>query len=301
MIAKAAAKTWRVAIMGALTGALPAFAPATAIAGNGANFVLYNQHTEEKGETEIEFYSDFSNVGRDEKNYTAQLVEVEYGVTDLWTTALYLEGVKISGQDYDFGSFRFENRVRLFSQPTLLNPVLYAEYEQKQPESQFIRSVVGRVDDEGVGEGDGEEKTEHELETKLILGHDLSDRLNVAFNWINEVKFDNGVWSFGYAAGLNYAVFKSAGEDEGEEPGSEVTRSDVWDVEKVTLGVEFYGGLGDSVRGLTFDADKTQQYAGINLQAEFENHVHLGVGGAFGLTDESEDAILRLTAGYEFE
>ena len=293
----AATKSWRVVTAGVLTCAAVVFAPASAGAGNGANFVLYNQHTEEKGETEIEFYSDFSNVGGDEENYTAQLVELEYGVTDLWTTALYLEGVKISGQDYDFGSFRFENRVRLFSQPTLLNPVLYAEYEQKQPESRFIRSVVGRVDEEEKGE----EETEHELETKLILGHDLSDRLNVAFNWINELKFDNGVWSFGYAAGLNYILFKS-GADDGEEKGERRSpHPDIWELEKLTLGVEFYGGLGDSLRGLTFDADKTQQYAGINLQAELENHVHLGLGGAFGLTDESEDAILRLTAGYEFE
>jgi hypothetical protein len=287
-------KAWLAGAAGALTLAGMALAPTDAIAGNGANFVLYNQHTEEKGETEIEFYSDFSNVGGDEKNYTAQLVEIEYGVTDLWTTSLYLEGAKTNGDDYNFGSFRFENRVRLFSQPTFFNPVLYAEYEQKEPESRYIRSVVGRVDDED----DEEEETEHELETKLILGHDVSDRLNVAFNWINEVNFDNGVWAFGYAAGLNYILFKSRGEDdEAPDPRS----SELWDLEKVTLGAEFYGGLGDSVRGLTADPDKTQQYAGINLQAEFENHVHLGIGGAFGLTDESEDGILRLTAGYEFE
>ena len=152
-----------------------------------------------------------------------------------------------------------------------------------------------------VSKGGGKEETEHELETKLMLGQDISNRLNVAFNWINELKFDNGVWSFGYAAGLNYMVFKSACEDEDEKRGSEGTRSDAWDLEKVTLGLEFYGGLGDSVRGLTVDADKTQQYAGINLRADFENHVHVGLGGAFGLTQESEDAILRLTAGYELE
>ena len=78
------------------------FAPASSKAANDANFVLYNQHTEEKGETEIELFSDLSSVGGDEKNYTAQLVEVEYGVTDLWTTALYLEGVRTNGEDYDF-------------------------------------------------------------------------------------------------------------------------------------------------------------------------------------------------------
>src|SRR5690242_13547823 len=117
-------------------GALQAAVPAQA--GNDANFILYNQHVEKKGETEVELFSDFANVGGGEKNYTAQLYEIEYGVTDLWTTALYLEGAETSGEDYDFGSFRFENRVRLFKQETLLNPVLYAEYEQKEPQSRYI-------------------------------------------------------------------------------------------------------------------------------------------------------------------
>ncbi len=242
-------KSWCGATVEILTLATSASAPTSVRAGNGANFILYNQHTEEEGETEIELYSDFSNVGGNEKNYTAQLLEIEYGVTDLWTTALYLEGVKTNGDDYSFWSFRFENRVRLFSQTTFLNPVLYAESEQKQPESRYIRSVVGRVDDEG-----GEEETEHELETKLILGHDISDRLNVAFNWINELKFVNGVWSFGYAAGLNYVLFKFAGEDADEKRERKDSKSDMWDLEQVTLGVEFYGGLGDSVRIEVWDS-----------------------------------------------
>ena len=266
----------------------------SAQAGNDANFVLYNQHMEEKGETELEVFSDFAHVGKGEQDYTAQLFEIEYGVTDLWTTAVYLEGAKTYGEDYDYASFRFENRVRLFKEETFFNPVLYAEYEQKEPESRFITSVVGRTDTP-----EGPAGTEHELETKLIVGHDITDRFNVAFNWINEIKFDNGLWSFGYAAGLNYVLLKS--ESEAEEEAREKTEAATWDLEKLTLGVEFYGGLGDSELGLTFDPDKTQQYAGINLKAEFENHIHAGIGGAFGLTNDSEDAILRLTAGYEFE
>lgn len=172
--------------------------------------------------------------------------------------------------------------------------MLYAEYEQKEPESRYILSVVGRTDTPESPAG-----TEHELETKLIVGHDITDRFNVAFNWINEIKFDNGVWSFGYAAGFNYVLIKSVSDPE-EEP-REKAETESWDLEKLTLGVEFYGGLGDSERGLTFDPDKTQQYAGVNLQAEFENRIHAGIGGAFGLTKGSEDAIVRLTAGYEFE
>lgn len=36
--------------------------------------------------------------------------------------------------------------------------------------------------------------------------------------------------------------------------------------------------------GLTADVDKTQQYAEMKVQAEFENHRHVGVSGPFGLT-----------------
>ena len=88
-----------------------------------------------------------------EADYSAQLLEIEHGVTDTWTTALYLEGVKLDGADYAFGSFRFENRVRLFREATLFNPVLYAEYEQKEPASRYIRAVTGRVDGEDDEDG----------------------------------------------------------------------------------------------------------------------------------------------------
>ena len=47
---------------------------------------------EEKVATEVEFYSDYAHVGNDEPNYTAQFFEIEYGVTELFTTAIYLEG-----------------------------------------------------------------------------------------------------------------------------------------------------------------------------------------------------------------
>jgi hypothetical protein len=273
--------------------------PNAARAGNDANFVLYNQHVEERGETEVNLFNDLARVGSGEENYAAQLLEIEHGVTDLWTAALYLEGVKLEDEDYAFGSFRFENRVRLFREATLLNPVLYAEYAQKEPESRYIHSVAGRTDSEE--EEAEEEETEHELETKLILGHDFRN-LNVAFNWVNEVILDTGVWEFGYAAGLNLVVYQvAAKEEEHEETEHGAPASSSWDLEKLTLGVEFYGGLGDSDLGLTLDPDVTQQYSGINLRADLENHLHFIIGGAFGLTRDSEDALLRFSAGYEFE
>jgi hypothetical protein len=267
--------------------------PEMARAGNGANYVLYNQKTEEKGETEIKLFSDFSDGGSGESGYAAQLIEIEHGVTDYWTTALYFEGDKIDGEDYAFGGWRFENRVRLFEYGTFLNPVLYAEYEQLEPEHRYIRVVTGRTDEEE----DDEEETEYELETRLILAQDLSDRLNVAFNWINETNLKSGKWEFGYATGLNYVLFKEEGSEEEHESRS----SPNWDVETLLLGVELYGGLGDATLGLTLDPDKTKQYLGVNLLAELENHIAIGIGGAFGLTEHSEDAVLRLQVGYEIE
>jgi len=279
--------TFKVAL---LAGAV--LLPKCALA-NDANVVLYNQHTAEKGETEIEVFSDFANVGSGEPNYTAQLFEIEHGFTDFWTSAFYFEGAKTDGEDYEYASFRIENRFRLFKEVTLLNPVFYAEYEQKEPASQFITAVVGRTD-----EPEGPPETEHELETRIIFGHDLTDRLTVAFDWINEIKFDNV--SFGYATGFSYALYK-AGREETERESEGGAAAKPWDVEKVTLGVEFYGGGGDADLGLTLDPDKTEQYAGINLETEFDNRFHFTVGGAFGLTEPSQDAILRLSAGYEFE
>lgn len=287
------------AVVGATWSAFVLAPPAQA--GQDANFILYNHHMEEKGAVEVELYSDYGRVGAGEPNYTAQLLEFECGVTELWTTALYLEAAKgfEQGGSYDFASLRFENRYRLFSDETLLNPVLYAEYEYKKPTSRFRRSVVGRTDGDEEGEEQSEEKSEHELETKLILGHDFDSRLNVAFNTIQELNFINGVWSFGYAAGLNYAVFRSF--DSQMVEASEADYENDWALSKVTLGLEIFGGLGDSVKGLTIDGSKTEQYVGIGLRADLKNEVHIGIGAAFGLTGSSEDALLRFTVGYEFE
>lgn len=266
----------------------------SALAGQDANFVLYNHHNEEQGATEVEVYSDYGFVGRGEPNYIAQLFEIEYGVTDLLSTAIYLEGAKtFEDERYEFGSLRFENRLRLFRHETLLNPVLYAEYIYKRQESRYVRDVVGRVD--GEEEEEEEDGSEHELETKVILGHDITKNLNVAFNTIQEVNLENGHWAFGYATGLNYAFFRAY-----DLPPGFGDLSDS-DVRKLILGLELFGGLGDSEKGLTLDGSKTEQYLGINLRADFKNDIHVGIGGALGLTEHSEDAIFRLKAGVEFE
>ena len=59
--------------------------------------------------------------------------------------------------------------------------------------------------------------------------------------------------------------------------------------------------IGDSSKGLTLEGSKTEQYAGINLKTEFSNGAQVMLGGAFGLTPDSRDAVFRASVGWEFE
>ena len=104
--------------------------------------------------------------------------------------------------------------------------------------------------------------------------------------------------------GFNYALVgeanQEAGEHEHKERAHSTSRSD-WDFKEIKVGGELYGGLGDSTLGPTLNPDVTQQYAELNLKTEFNNGLHIMLGGAAGLTSESEHALVRLMLGYEFE
>lgn len=271
-------------------------------AGNEANFVLYDHHTDEKGETEVNAFGDFSNAVGDEPRYSAQLFEIERALTERWEAALYLEGDKIDDEDYLFAGWRLESRYRLFEYGAFLNPVLYVEYENLSPDHKYLLDVTGRTDTP-----EGPERWQHEIESKLIVGHDITSKFDVAFNWINETNVDTGRWEFGYALGFNYALVGKANQEaeehehEGHGAHEHASKGAAWAIKEVKLGGELYGGLGDSTLGLTLDPNVTQQYAGLNLKTEWTNGLHVMVGGAAGLTKESERGLLRLMIGYEFE
>ncbi len=251
-------------------------------AGNEANLVLYDHHTEQKGTTEINVLSDSSSTGPGDLPYAAQLIEMERALTDQWMAARYVEGDKIDGADYAFGGWRLESRYRLLPYGAFLNPVLYVEYANLRPAHRYLLEVVGRTDTAEIA-------ASSEIESRVILGEDISDKLDVAFNWINDVNLSSGNWEFGYAVGLNYVLFAQT------DPVRD------WNLKEVKLGAELYGGLGDSTLGLTLDPNVTQHYAELNLRSEFENGLRVQVGGAAGLTHDSERGLVRLMLGYEFE
>jgi hypothetical protein len=262
-----------------------------ACAGNEANFVLYDHHTDAKGTTEINLLSDYSGGAPGDPSYVAQLLEMEQAITDQWMAALYFEGDKIEGDDYAFGGWRLESRYRLFPYGTCLNPVLYLEYANLRPDHRYLLEVVGRTDAPETDAGS-------EIEGRLILGHDINEKLDVALNWINDVNLSSGDWEFGYAVGLNYSLFEHfKGADESAVPGP----ADDWSLKELKLGAELFGGLGDSALGLTLDPSETQQYAELNLRSELDNGLHVQLGGAVGLSKVSKPGLLRLMLGYEFK
>lgn len=103
----------------------------------------------------------------------------------------------------------------MFEYGTFLNPVLYIEYENLKPTTKYLMEVSGRTD---APENPGPPQTERILETRLILGQDLSDKLDVSFNWINETNIRNGQTDFGYAFGLNYLIY--GGHSDVGSPGA---------------------------------------------------------------------------------
>lgn len=262
-------------VLGNVVTATLLLLPSVAHAGNGANFVLYDHHTAEAGEMEVMVMHDFG-AEPDGKRYTSQMVEFELGITDKWTSEFMIESQESGTGNYLFTGFRLENRYRFFKYGTFLNPVLYVEYEDLSEQTKYLMEVSGRED---ATEHIRARPRERVLETRFILGQDITDQIDVAFNWLNESDMDTGVTSFGYAVGIGYKPdFGGRG---------------------VKLAIEIYGGLGNSEDGFTVDGAVTQHYLAPNFMIPFGRWM-VKFGGAVGLTNVSQD-LVRLAIAYNFQ
>ncbi len=257
------------AFIAVILGAL-AVHPAAVFAGNGANFVLYNHHTAETGEAEIMFMNDFGEEPNGSR-YNAQMIEAELGITDQWTTEFMVEGYTSSG-GFNFTGFRWENRYRLFDYGTFLNPVVYFEYEDLSKDTKYLMEVSGREDATAQTKARPRERV---FESRIILGEDITDSLDVSFNWLNESDLDTGVTAFGYATGLNYKLSPN-----------------------VKFGMELFGGLGNSDKGVTTSGSITQHYLAPNIIFQATDNIMVKFGGAIGLTNVSQD-LFRFAVVYK--
>ncbi len=241
-------------------------------------FVTYSQDLEEPGNLEFE---NKSALGKPEggNHFGAHATELEYGATAWWTTELYLDGQTTSNESTISTGFRWENRFRMLMQEHLINPVLYVEFENISSADKNILEVVGHDGQSDLSESNAETREEHkhEGELKLILSSNVHD-WNFSENFIAEKNFAHEPWEFGYAVAAS-------------RPLKTAFRECTFCAEKLTVGAEAYGGLGD-----TWDLSlgDTSHYIAPVIGWDLPAHWRLTFSPGFGLTSSSLDRIYRV-------
>ncbi|ODU23927.1 MAG: hypothetical protein ABS95_02725 [Verrucomicrobia bacterium SCN 57-15] len=273
-------------------------------AGNDIYFVTYN-HYIDKGELELMLMNDFTDPSKfrreddGQRSYFSQMIELEYGVTEQWATEFMIEGFEEPGTGQSrFTGFRWENRYRLFKQDVPLNPMLYVEYEDLDPATRYKMEVSGWVRPPYKDTGDDPDR-ERILESRLVLSQDFG-KLNVAFNWINESDLNaSGFTAFGYALGARYDF--NGGHFTNREPDEHAGHHGHHEKHallKPTIGVELYGGVGDT-RRLDFDPSRQEHYLQPDIMLHLNEHMMLHLGFAIGLSKAS-DNLVRTALAIEF-
>lgn len=164
-------------------------------------------------------------------------------------------------------------------QEHLINPVLYVEFENISSADKNILEVVGHDGQSDLSESNAETREEHkhEGELKLILSSNLRD-WNFSENFIAEKNFAHEPWEFGYAVAAS-------------RPLKTAFRECTFCAEKLTVGAEAYGGLGD-----TWDLSlgDTSHYIAPVIGWDLPAHWWLTFSPGFGLTSSSLDRIDRV-------
>jgi hypothetical protein len=247
-------------------------------------FVTYDDSVETRGELELALLTATGTVKDENTRYVAPWLELGYGVTNWWTSELYLEGATFRGDGSAFTGWRLENRFRPFKGEHALNPVFYIEYEDINEASRIQKEIVGRgpLPFEPIGEL--AEEHARELEGRLILSSWIG-RWNISENFVVEKNLseDEGV-EFGYAVGVSRPLRGSGAEVCRFCPGAFI------------IALEAYGGLG------TTESDAsgaTRQFVAPVLAWHVTGGSMLKASAAFGLTNSSDRLVLRI--GYIFD
>jgi hypothetical protein len=262
-------------------------APLSAPAQESPYIVTYDHYLEEPGSLEVEYFSTFGTQrgGHDFHSFWA---EFEYGATAWWTTELYIDGQTTFGDSTIFTGFRWENRVRLLKGEHIVNPVLYAEYEQISEADKVMKEVEGHdvEGDHAVSNSLSRQGHNHELEFKLILSS-TQKGWNFALNPLAVKNLTGGdPWEFGYAIGASRPLALKASAQR-----CNLCR------ENFIAGIEMYGGLGDRYH---FGLPDTSHYLAPVIAWNLPSDWTLRLSPSFGLNDNSHHFLLRWGVSREF-
>ncbi|HKF46150.1 MAG TPA: hypothetical protein VKB38_02250 [Terracidiphilus sp.] len=248
-------------------------------------FVTYSHDLEEPGNLEIETKTALARPDGG-NHFGALATELEYGARAWWTTELYLDG-QTTAQDSTIATgFRLENRFRPLMREHAVNPVLYMEYENISGADKTLLEVVGHDGQADLAgpNWDARSEHQHEGELKLILSSNVHD-WNISENFIAEKNLGHAPWEFGYAVGAARplrAAFSA--------------RECTFCAEKLSAGIEAYGGLGD-----TWDLslhDTSQTIAPL-VEWDLPRGMRVSFSPGFGLTGGSLDRVYRVGVAYE--
>jgi hypothetical protein len=248
-------------------------------------FVTYSHNLEEPGNLEIETKT---SLGRPDggNHFGALATEFEYGARAWWTTELYLDGQTTASESTIPTGIRWENRFRPLMREHWINPVLYLEFENITGADKTLLEVVGHDGQEDLIDPNGEAREEHkhEGELKLILSSNVHD-WNISENFIAEKNLGHEPWEFGYALGASRPLKTSLS-----------VRQCTFCAERLTAGVEAYGGLGD-----TWDLSlhDTSHYIAPTVGWDLPARMRISFSPGFGLTGNSLDRIYRVGFAYE--
>lgn len=225
------------------------------------DFKVYGYSTPKAGELEFAYWLDDFIQSEKNDNLLRHTFEAEYGVTDRWTIAAYLdfEDPKDTGLKYvQFRSVFL--RYRLFNPgERFFDPAIYLEY------------YIPRQ---------GERSEEH-LETRLIFQKRIGE-VDLRLNPIFDKK-------------LTCPAVDPCEEIEGME--FEYGASGYVEVSrKVEVGVEIYGDMGEIGNFKSPEAQRHYLFPSFNAQIRAIT-VNAGIG--FGLTKASDDLIFKAIFAWE--
>lgn len=270
-----------------LLGALAFFAfPHPGCSQENPYIVAYDHNLEEPGSLEVEYFSTFGTQ-RGGSGFHAYWAEIEYGATAWWTTELYLDGQTTFGESTVFTGYRWENRFRPLKNEHLINPVLYAEFEDINGADKILKEVEGHdvEADYAVPNALARQEHKHEMEFKLILSSNYKG-WNFTENTIATKNLSNEPWEFGYALGASRPLAMK-----GAAHRCNFCR------QHFVAGVELYGGLGDRY---SFGLHNTSHYLGTGLAWNLPSGWTFRFEPTFGLNDNSHQFLLRWGVSREF-
>lgn len=275
----------RMACAGLLLAGLATCAAANLAAQEKPYFVTYSHDLEEPGNLEIETKTALARPqGADRFGATA--TELEYGVKAWWTSEFYVDGQTTPADSTLLTGFRLENRFRPLMREHWINPVLYVEYENISGADKTALEIVGHDGQADLAERNGDSRREHqhEGEFRLILSSNFRD-WNISENFIAEKNLGHDPWEFGYSVGATRPLKTALS-----------VRECTFCAEKLTVGAEAYGGLGDT---WALTLRQTSHYIAPLVGWDLPARMRVSFSPGFGLTGSSLDRVYRVGVAYE--